>query len=69
VYDATMVLVEAMKRADSIDPKAYLPELAKIRYDGVTGPISFDKNGDINGGTLTLYTFKGGKRELVRVIQ
>jgi len=69
VYDATMVLVEAMKKADSTDPKKYLPELAKIKYDGVTGPISFDKNGDINGGTLTLYTYKGGKRELMRVIQ
>ena len=69
VYDATMVMVEAMKKADSTDPKKYLPELAKIKYDGVTGPISFDKNGDINGGTLTLYTYKGGKRELVKVIQ
>jgi branched-chain amino acid transport system substrate-binding protein len=69
VYDATMVLVEAMKKADSTDPKKYLPELAKIQYDGVTGPISFDQNGDINGGTLTLYTYRGGKRELVRVIQ
>lgn len=69
VYDATMVMVEAMKKADSTDPKKYLPELAKIKYDGVTGPISFDKNGDINGGTLTLYTYKGGKRDLVKVIQ
>ncbi|NBT34995.1 MAG: branched-chain amino acid ABC transporter substrate-binding protein [Betaproteobacteria bacterium] len=69
VYDATMVLAEAMKKAQSTDPKIYLPELAKIKYDGVTGPISFDKNGDVNGGTLTLYTFKAGKRELVKVIQ
>ena len=69
VYDATMVMVEAMKKANSTDPKKYLPELAKIKYDGVTGPISFDKNGDINGGTLTLYTYKGGKRDLVKVIQ
>ena len=69
VYDATMVLVEAMKKADSTDPKKYLPELAKIQYDGVTGPISFDQNGDINGGTLTLFTYRNGKRELVKVIQ
>lgn len=69
VYDATMVLVEAMKKAGSTDPKRYLPELAKIQYDGVTGPISFDKNGDINNGTLTLFTYRNGKREQMRVIQ
>ena len=69
VYDATMVMVEAMKKANSTDPKAYLPELAKIKYEGVTGPIAFDKNGDIVNGTLTLFTFNGPKRELVKVIQ
>lgn len=69
VYDATMVLVEAMKKADSTDPKKYLPELAKIQYDGVTGPIAFDDKGDIKGGTLTLFTYRNGKRETVKVIQ
>ena len=69
VYDATMVMVEAMKKANSTDPKKYLPELAKIQYEGVTGPIAFDDKGDIKGGTLTLYTYRGGKRELVKVIQ
>ncbi|MFZ9723363.1 MAG: branched-chain amino acid ABC transporter substrate-binding protein [Burkholderiaceae bacterium] len=69
VYDATMVMVEAMKKANSTDPKAYLPELAKIKYEGVTGPIAFDKNGDIVNGTLTLFTYDGPKRELVKVIQ
>ncbi len=69
VYDATMVMVEAMKKANSTDPKKYLPELAKIQYEGVTGPISFDDKGDIKGGTLSLYTYRNGKRELVKVIQ
>jgi branched-chain amino acid transport system substrate-binding protein len=69
VYDATMVMVEAMKKANSTDPKAYLPELAKIKYEGVTGPIAFDKNGDIVNGTLTLFTYNGPKRELVKVIR
>ena len=69
VYDATMVLVEAMKKADSTDPKKYLPELAKIQYEGVTGPIAFDAKGDIKNGTLTLFTYRSGKRELLKVIQ
>jgi branched-chain amino acid transport system substrate-binding protein len=62
VYDAVMVMVEAMKKAGSSEPAKYLPELAKINYKGVTGNISFDAKGDIKDGTLTLYTYKGGKR-------
>jgi branched-chain amino acid transport system substrate-binding protein len=57
-----MVMVDAMKRAGSAEPAKYLPELAKINYKGVTGNISFDAKGDIKDGTLTLYTYKGGKR-------
>ncbi|HEY8607024.1 MAG TPA: ABC transporter substrate-binding protein, partial [Noviherbaspirillum sp.] len=69
VYDAVMVMAEAMKKADSSDPKKYLPELAKINYKGVTGNIVFDAKGDIKNGTLTLYTYKGGKREQVAVVK
>nr|WP_194723333.1 branched-chain amino acid ABC transporter substrate-binding protein [Noviherbaspirillum malthae] len=69
VYDAVMVMVEAMKKADSADPAKYLPELHKINYKGVTGNIAFDNRGDIKNGTLTLYTYKGGKREQLAVVK
>jgi branched-chain amino acid transport system substrate-binding protein len=69
VYDATMTLVAAMQKADSADPKKYLPELAKIEYEGVTGKISFDNKGDIKGGNLTLFTYKGGQRTQLAVVQ
>ncbi|MEN3292701.1 MAG: branched-chain amino acid transport system substrate-binding protein, partial [Burkholderiales bacterium] len=69
VYDATMVMVEAMKKAGSADPAKYLPELAKIQYKGVTGPIAFDPKGDIKDGTLTLFTYKGGKRTQIAVVK
>jgi branched-chain amino acid transport system substrate-binding protein len=57
-YDAAMTLIEAMKKADSVDPKKYLPVLAKIERDGVTGKIAFDAKGDIKGGAVTLYRVK-----------
>jgi branched-chain amino acid transport system substrate-binding protein len=41
--------------------------LAKIHHNGVTGKIEFDAKGDIKEGTLTLYTYKGGKRQLITV--
>ncbi len=69
VYDATLTLVEAMKKADSVDPAKYLPELAKIEYKGVTGTIAFDEKGDIKNGALTLFTYKGGQREQLAVIR
>jgi len=69
VYDATMVMAEAMKKADSAEPAKYLPVLANIQYKGVTGPIAFDSKGDIKEGTLTLYTYKGGKRTQLAVVK
>jgi branched-chain amino acid transport system substrate-binding protein len=64
-----MVMVEAMKKAGSAEPAKYLPELKKISYKGVTGNIAFDDKGDIKEGTLTLYTYKGGKREQLAVVK
>ncbi|HJV87182.1 MAG TPA: branched-chain amino acid ABC transporter substrate-binding protein [Noviherbaspirillum sp.] len=69
VYDAVMVMVEAMKKAGSAEPQKYLPELAKIHYKGVTGDIAFDSKGDIKDGTLTLYTYKDGKRTQIAVVK
>ncbi len=69
VYDATMVMAAAMQSANSADPKKYLPALAKISYDGVTGKIAFDSKGDILNGALTFYTYKGGKREMMMVVR
>ncbi len=70
VYDATNVLVAAMVKAGSADPKVYLPELAKTAdYKGVTGSISFDEKGDIKNGALTLYTYKAEKRSEIGVVR
>jgi branched-chain amino acid transport system substrate-binding protein len=70
VYDAVNVMVAAMVKADSADPAKYLPELAKTAdYKGVTGTISFDEKGDVKNGALTLYTYKGEKREQIAVVR
>lgn len=59
-YDAVMVFAEAMKRAGSTDPAKFLPEVAKIQYSGVIGPIAFDEKGDLKDGPITIYVVKGG---------
>ncbi|TQK07349.1 branched-chain amino acid ABC transporter substrate-binding protein [Herbaspirillum sp. SJZ107] len=69
VYDSVMVMATAMQNAKSADPAKYLPELKKIRYEGVTGTIQFDDKGDIKDGALTLFTYKGGKRTRLDVVR
>ncbi|MEJ6023291.1 branched-chain amino acid ABC transporter substrate-binding protein [Ramlibacter sp. PS4R-6] len=61
-YDATFVLVDAMTRAGSTDPKKYIPELKKANYKGVTGTIVFEPNGELKNAAMTLYSYKGGKK-------
>ncbi|WP_311221145.1 MULTISPECIES: branched-chain amino acid ABC transporter substrate-binding protein [unclassified Acidovorax] len=61
-YDATMLLVDAMKRAGSWDPKVYIPELAKSSYKGVTANIAFEPNGEMKNPAITLYVYKDGKK-------
>ncbi len=70
VYDALNVMVAAMVKAGSAEPAKYLPVLAKTSgYKGVTGTISFDEKGDIKNGALTLFTYKGDKREQIAVVR
>jgi branched-chain amino acid transport system substrate-binding protein len=69
VYDSVMVMTTAMQNAKSADPAKYLPVLKAIKYEGVTGTVQFDANGDIKDGALTLFTYKGGKRTKMDVIR
>lgn len=61
-YDATNLLVAAMVKAGSADPKVYMPVLAKIEYQGVTGKIAFEDDGDLKNPSMSLYTYKDGKK-------
>ena len=61
-YDATFVLVDAMKRANSVDPKVYTPKLIETNYQGVTAKIAFEPNGELKNPAITLYTYKDGKK-------
>nr|MDP2191992.1 branched-chain amino acid ABC transporter substrate-binding protein [Rhodoferax sp.] len=61
-YDATFVLVDAMKRANSTDPKVYTAKLVETNFKGVTANISFEPNGELKNPSMTLSTYKGGKK-------
>jgi branched-chain amino acid transport system substrate-binding protein len=62
VYDAVFVLVDAMKRANSWDPKVYGPQIAKTNFKGITTTVQFEPNGELKNPAITLYTYKDGKK-------
>ncbi|WP_394757003.1 branched-chain amino acid ABC transporter substrate-binding protein [Rhodoferax sp.] len=61
-YDATFVLVDAMKRANSVDPKTYVDFIGKTHYKGVTANIAFTAKGELTTPSVTLYTYKDDVR-------
>ncbi len=68
-YDGTNLLIAAMQAANSADPAKYLPELAKIKYDGASGHIEFDAKGDRKDAEMTIFTMKNGAITPVAVIK
>ena len=68
-YDAANLLIASMQKADSADPAKYLPELAKINYEGASGRIQFDAKGDRKDAEMTIFTMKAGKVEPVAIIK
>ena len=61
-YDAVMVLVDAMQKAGSADPKVYGPQLFKTNFQGVTTKVAFEADGELKNPAMTLYEYKDGKK-------
>jgi branched-chain amino acid transport system substrate-binding protein len=68
-YDAVYIIVDAMKRADSIDPAKILAAMPATNYDGAIGNVQFDAHGDLKHGVISMYGYKSGKRALIGVEQ
>lgn len=61
-YDAVMLLADAMKRANSVDPKVFKDALAQTKnFEGVSGTISMQANREPIKSPLSLLQVKGGK--------
>jgi branched-chain amino acid transport system substrate-binding protein len=61
-YDATFLLVDAMKRANSVDPKVYTAKLADSNFKGITSTIQFEPSGELKNPAMSLYVYKDGKK-------
>ncbi len=60
-YDAVYVIVEAIRRAGSLDRAAITKAVAATDYDGLTGHIVFDPKGDLKNGAISVYKVQDGK--------
>lgn len=68
-YDAVNVLADAIKRAKSTDPEKIQQALANTKnFPGVTGNITFDKNGDPIDKAAVILKFKNREIEYVKTI-
>ena len=61
-YDATYVLVDAMKRANSVDPSVYTAKISETNFKGVTALIAFDRSGELINPGVTMFGYRGGIR-------
>jgi branched-chain amino acid transport system substrate-binding protein len=68
-YDAANLIINAMQKADSVDPAKYLPELAKLSFQGASGKIEFDQRGDRKDAEMTIFTMKGGTITPIAIIK
>lgn len=59
-YDAFYILVDAIKKANSASPEDFKDELKATSYDGVTGKIEFNSNGERIDPQSTFFIMKNG---------
>ena len=68
-YDAVMVVVDAIKRANSTEPQKIQQALAQTKgYKGATGNITFDKNGDPINKSAVILKLENGDEVYVKTI-
>lgn len=65
-YDAAHVLAAAAQAANSVDGAKLASALHAIRYQGLTGNIAFDDQGNLRNAAYTLYLLLQGKWMPVR---
>ena len=68
-YDAVYIVVDAMKRAQSVDPAKITAEMPSTDYTGVTGETTFDSKGDLRHGVVSLYYYNSGKKTLLDMVK
>ena len=67
-YDAVHIVVDAMKRANSVEPAKILAAMPATDYKGVIGETQFDAKGDLKHGVISIYGYQNGKRTFINKV-
>ena len=69
-YDAYMVALDAIERAGSAEGAAIRDALVATKdFEGVTGTINFDENGDAMKNMAVIKTVTDGKFQFLQVVE
>jgi branched-chain amino acid transport system substrate-binding protein len=68
-YDSTVAVIEAIKRANSVDPARFTRELFEVSFTGATGKVNFDYKGDRQEAVVTMFKMYNGKLAPVSVVR
>jgi len=65
-YDAVKILAQTINTIGSVDPDKIQAALRDVTYDGVSGTIDFDQNGDVTVANYVVKKIVNGKAEVVK---
>lgn len=65
-YDAVGMLIEALRKKNSLNPQAAVETLHNMQYKGISGPVSFRADGSQNDPPYSLYKVVQRKWVLVK---
>lgn len=68
-YDAIQMVGEAIRIGNSIDSRKLIETLHAEKFKGLTGPISFDRDGNLNDPVFTVYEAQADDWKTVKTLR
>jgi len=68
-YDGANAMIEAMKKANSVDPAKFGPEVFNVSFKGATGTVEFDAKGDRKNAEMTIFKLQNGKVVPISIVK
>ena len=58
-----------MKKANSVDPAKFAPEMFNVSFKGATGQVEFDAKGDRKNAEMTIFKLQNGKVVPIAIVK